>query len=372
MREKEVFLYQPDYSVHPGEYLEEVIESRKMKKREVADRLNISVKTLSQIINKKAYITPEMAIQFEHVLNISANIWNNMSSDYRLYEARVGETAKIEKNFSWIDQFPIKDLKRRKFLPDTNDKEILFKSLLSFFGVSSPKAWHKYYSTILKSVHCKKSDLYEENLPHLASWLREGEIKAQKIVTKPYSREVFMNNIKKIRELTVKPVEIFEPKLVNYCAEAGVAVVFVPECEKTHIWGLTRWLNSEKAVIMLSLRYKTNDHFWFSFFHEAGHIILHYKKQIFIEGKNRGKMRNSLVFEETANKFASNILIPPEKYELFIKNNIYNINAIIEFAKKINIHTGILIGRLEHDKKIDYGKYNKFKERYEFVDNYKE
>lgn len=371
MAEKILYPHMPDYSVHPGEYLEEVLESRGIKKREAADRLGISVKTISQLINKKAYITPDMAIQFERVLGISANIWNNMSSDYRLHEARINENTRLGKDTSWIKQFPIKDLKDRKFLPDTDNKEVLLDALLAFFGVSSTDAWENYYNKIFTSVCCKKSGAYEDNLPHLASWIREGEIKAQSIDTGNYSRVKFRENLDKIRQLTVEPVESFELKLVKLCAEAGVAVVFVPECEKTHIWGITRWINSKKAMIILSLRYKTNDHFWFSFFHEAAHILLDGKKFIFVENNSRNKKEKGKASKEEvrADEFAGNILIPQADYENFTFNTFkFEPDSIEKFAKKINIHKGIVVGRLQHDGFIKYHQYQDLKERFEFIE----
>jgi HTH-type transcriptional regulator/antitoxin HigA len=371
MIEKTLFPYKPDYSVHPGEYLEEVLESRGIKKREAADRLSISVKTISQIINKKAYITPDMAIQFERVLGISANIWNNMSSDYRLHEARRSENSRLEKDVIWIEQFPIKDLKKRGFLPDTTNKEVLFGALLSFFGVSSPVAWNTHYNKVLKSVCCKKSVVYDDNLPHLASWIREGELRAQSINTGLYSKKIFKKNLDKIRLLTVERVESFLPKLVNLCAEAGVAVVFVPECGKTHIWGITRWISAKKALIILSLRYKTNDHLWFPFFHEAGHILLHGKKFTFIENRKEAKTGKITAFkqEEQANEFASNILIPEIEYKSFVNAGFFSPHSIDRFAKKVNIHRGIVVGRLEHDGVIRYGRFQHFKEKFIFVES---
>ncbi|MES0489856.1 MAG: HigA family addiction module antitoxin [Leptospirales bacterium] len=83
-----MYAYKPDYSVHPGEYLEEVLESRGIKKTELAERLNVSEKHISQIVNAHVGLTSELSLQLEKALGISANIWNNMNADYELYAAR--------------------------------------------------------------------------------------------------------------------------------------------------------------------------------------------------------------------------------------------------------------------------------------------
>ncbi len=362
MAEKTIYTYNPDYCAHPGDYLEEVLEMRGMKKRDIAERLDITVKTISQIINRKAYITPEMSLQFERVLGISASIWNNMSSSYRLFEARIDENKELEKNVSWLKCFPIKDLQHYGLLPDFANKKDILEALLAFFGVSSPEVWDLHYKRMLKNVCCKKSEVYHDNIYHMASWMRAGELAAQKITTKPYSKDLLKKQIQIIRGLTVQKVETFENKMVKLCADAGVALVFVPEFDKTHIWGITKWIGTDKAMILMSLRYKTNDHFWFTFFHEAGHILLHGKKDIFIDSKKTDKSEQ----ETNANDFSANIMIPQNEYLEFIKMNDFSLSGIIRFANKTGIHPGIVVGRIQHEALVSYSDNNQLKVKFEF------
>ena len=136
--------------------------------------------------------------------------------------------------------------------------------------------------------------------------------------------------------------------------------MFLPELRGTHIYGATRWISSQKALIQLSLRDKSNDHLWFTFFHEAAHILLHKKKEVFIE------LRNCENEEETeANKFASDFLIPPSEYQSFVDKAIFNLLSINEFAKSINVAPGIVVGRLQYDKHILFNSpFNRLKARY--------
>jgi len=80
------YQYKPDYAVPPGEILEEILEARNIKKRDLAERCGLSAKTVSLIISGKAPITPGTAIQFERVLGVPANIWNNLEANYRLFK----------------------------------------------------------------------------------------------------------------------------------------------------------------------------------------------------------------------------------------------------------------------------------------------
>ena len=105
-----------------------------------------------------------------------------------------------------------------------------------------------------------------------------GEIQAHKIDCQSYDKNQFKKALHVIRGLTVKDPEEFIDAMVNLCADAGVAVVFVPEMKKVPWHGATQWLSASKAMILLNLRGKFEDQFWFSFFHEAGHVFKRWQK----------------------------------------------------------------------------------------------
>ncbi len=149
---------------------------------------------------------------------------------------------------------------------------------------------------------------------------------------------------------------LFRSRLADLCAAVGVAVVFVPELPKTGVSGATRWIG-DKAVIQLSLRYKSNDQLWFTFFHEAGHIILHGRKEIFIEGNEQSGEK-----EEEANAFAADKLIPDAALRRFLaKWDGRNLAEVETFADQVGIAPGIVVGRLQHDGVLrrSYGNHLK-------------
>jgi addiction module HigA family antidote len=352
--------FSPDYTVHPGEYLEEVLESRGIKKREFAERAGISSKHLSEIINKKKLVTADIALKFEKILGISAHIWMNLSTDYQLFIARGAAESLSQEQCTWLMQFPLLALKKLGFLPNVKDKRILLDSLLSFFCVPSPDMWDSYFGKIA-NVAYRKSDKFQDNNYHIAAWLRACELNAEKISTNDYSKSEFLKSLQEIRVLTTKRPEEFETAMVESCRKAGVALVFIPEFQKTHISGVTEWLTSNKAMIGMSLRYRSNDHFWFTFFHEAAHIVLHGKKEIFIDNQAASQTQK----EEEANRFARNELVPENEYKNFVKDNNFYAEKIVAFANNIGIHPGIVVGRLQYDKNISHKWHNHLKERFE-------
>ncbi|WP_319559005.1 HigA family addiction module antitoxin [Marispirochaeta sp.] len=358
--------YEPDYAVHPGEYLEEVLEAREIKKREFAERVGLSVKAVSQIINGKALYSPEAALRFERVLGINAAIWSTMAKSYELFKAREEEERRLQaaEVAAWVRRFPTADLKRLGILPDTRRADQLAEALFRFFGVSGIEAWEEYSAG--------KAALYRQSAKHPVSreavevWLTLAEREAEGIETDQFDKKRFTEALSEIRSFTLLPPEEFFPRMVELLARTGVALVVVPELKGTRISGAARWLSPGRALISLSLRYKSNDQFWFSFFHEAAHILLH-GKRIFIDQKDGSDDGEDDTKEAEANEFAGNLLIPRAEYRRFIAAGSFYEGDIRSFAEKISLHPGIVVGRLQHDGLLDYKFQNGLKEGFEYA-----
>jgi HTH-type transcriptional regulator / antitoxin HigA len=359
--------YAPDYVSPPGETLQEILEERGMSQAELAQRTGRPKKTINEIINAKTAITPETALQFERVLGISASFWNNRERRYRESLAWQEENESLQQQVTWLDQIPVKAMIKASWIRQFQDKVEQLREVLNFFSVVSPKQWEDIWEET--DVYFRKSQAFESNFSHLTAWLRQGEIEAAKIPCMTYDASKFKKALENIRKLTVEPPEIFQPEVTRLCAAAGVAVVFVPQLPKTRTCGATRWLNPEKALIQLSLRYKTNDHLWFGFFHEAGHILLHGKRDVFLEGKGIQATEEQQK-EAEANKFAEDILIAPADFQRFLDSGQQRSRAGIEkFALEIGIAPGIVVGRLQHNGILLKSHCNDLKVRFEWAKN---
>ncbi len=350
--------YRQDYASSPGEILEETLDGRGIQKKDFADRCGLSAKHIHQIIGGEASVTPGTAILFERVLGIDSQIWNNLEANYRSFKARETAKQEAESLFKWSKKFPVKELVNRGFIEQPKNKSHAVEYLLSFFGVASIEAWNSKYGSM--AVSYRHSPSFDSEKEHLATWLRIGELLAQRINTKPYDRLRFKQVLSEIRSLTGRDPGEFEPKIKELCRQAGVAIIFVREFSKTHVSAATRWLGQEKALIQLSLRYKTNDHFWFSLFHEGAHILLHGKKSVFIDNSS-----DKSEAEVQADNFAANILIPPQRYRQFTGGGVFNGGSISSFAESIGISPGIVVGRLQYDKKMGFDQFNHLKVRFE-------
>lgn len=362
MIETKLYKYEPDYVVTPGEILEENLETRNIKKNDLAQRCGVSAKTISQIINGTAPISPETAICFQRVLGVSANIWTNLEANYRLSLAKKNELQELAKSIAWAPKFPIKQLIERGFIENKTNKVEVVGQLLNFFGVGSVTAWEEKYEFMQVSFRCSPS--FKSSRESVASWLRIGELCANKVECKPYNKTLFSKALSTIQTMTTEDPDVFEPKMRRLCAEAGVALVFVSELPGTHLSGATMWLNKDKALLMLSLRHKRDDHFWFCFFHEAGHILLGKKKSIFLDEMNSFKDTE----EDMANEFASNILISPDLYRDFVAQKDFTPVAIGNFTRQLGIAPGIVVGRLQHDREIHWRTLNELTRKFELIE----
>lgn len=355
--------YTPDYVSPPGETLEEVLEEHKMSQAELAKRMGRPRKTISEIINGKAAITPDTALQLERVLGIPASFWNNRERHYREHLARQEEQERLSKQVEWLDRMPVKEMIKRQWVRFYKDPVEQLREMLNFFGIASPEQWQTALGGA--DVYFLKSYAFESDPHAVAAWLRRGAIEADQINCAAYNANKFKETLQQVRALTIEPTEIFKLEMVRLCAEAGVAVVFLPELPKTRTCGATQWLNSDRALIQLSLRYKTDDHFWFAFFHEAGHILRHGKRGVFIEFKDKEKNKEEL----EADAFAADILIPSAEFKQFLASGQYRSKAgIQQFAAEIGIAPGIVVGRLQHEGKLPHNYFYELRRKLKWVE----
>jgi len=350
--------YRPDYAVPPGHTLKETLEALGMDQRDLATRTGLSPKHVNQMIQGVAPITQETALLLDRVTAVPARMWNNLEMNYRHRLAQQDELRDLGQEINWLKKFPVRELIQRGHIQKGLDKVQTLRDVLKFFGVASVAAWEEVWMS--PRVAYRKSKAFQGKPEAMATWLRFGEIEAQAITCLPYTPKMFKSALKEIRKLTDQDPQNFCQEMKDLCAQAGVAVVFVKEIQGAPVSGASRWLTPRKAMIQLSLRHRSDDHFWFSFFHEAGHILLDGKKEVFIDVNHDDDSR-----EESANRFAANMLIPVEKNKVL--QTLTDIKSIRRFAREIGIAPGVVVGRLQHEGILKYHQANTLKQRYQWA-----
>ncbi len=242
---------------------------------------------------------------------------------------------------------PTKELVERGHLEANKDKVVMLRETLSFYGVSSVQAWSDVWAS--PAVAARRSPCFESRPGDASAWIRQGELQAHEIECGRFDKKKFKQSLKEIHSLTREQPEVFAPEMQRLCAESGVAVVFVREMKKVPWSGATKWLTPRKAMILLSLRGKGEDKFWFSFFHEAGHVINDKKKDLLINDGSCDDPR-----EVKADQFASDILIP-EHHNTAIRL-IRSKAEVVNMAEELSVSVGIVAGRYQ----FLTGKWNFF------------
>jgi Zn-dependent peptidase ImmA (M78 family)/plasmid maintenance system antidote protein VapI len=358
------FRYEPDYAVAPGDSLRDTLGERGMTQADLAARTGLSLKHINQIAQGLAPITAETSLLFEKTTNVPARTWNSLESLYRERLARQDNREDLARDVEWLEHLPLKELIRRGRVTAGADKTKQVEEVCRFFGVADRERWQKLWLTPLVSF--RQSTAFAADSGSVAAWLRLGELEASLIDTAPFDARAFKDALAEIRALTIKDPRRALKQLTAICARAGVAVVFLTDIGKTRASGAARWLTPTKALILLSDRYKSDDHFWFSFFHEAGHLLLHSKKETFISKDEKQAKKAALdqQEEQEANAFARNQLIP-RRYESQLPL-LHTDADVEEFADELGVAPGIVVGRLHNDGYWDWSKGNRLRETIDF------
>lgn len=357
-----VHTFRPTYAVPPGETIAGLLDEHEMTQTELATRLGVTLKHVNQVVNGGASISAELALGLEKVFRVPASFWLNRESLYRADLARQVESSELESHVGWAKSFPLKDLKKAGFLSSQAAGVEAVRELLSFLGVARPTLWES------RAVAYRKSQHYKSNQAALDAWLRVGELRASEIECQPFDPDRFVAALHKARGLTREVPAVWQPRVTKRLADAGVAFVIVDTFEGARAHGATRWLTPSKALIQLSLRYHWEDVFWFSFFHEAAHILLHRKKGVFVDGLKLAEgvaTEDDKRLEDEANRFAARFLIPKE-FEQRLRQ--LRPSDIATFADELGITPAIVVGRLQHEGLIHFSESKKWKRQLHFVE----
>ena len=346
-----------DMPIPPGEILEEELEARGMTQKELATRLGRPAQTVNEIIKGKKAITPETAIGLNKVLGIGAHFWTSLETDYRMALAMNRDREALAENEKWLAEYPIWDMIKFDWIKAGRDKASRLKALMNFLGVAvvEPTACQEAVGFRITEAARQKV-----SLGALTVWLRKGQLDAQEVSTAEYNEKVFRRTLSRIRQITEKEPRKFIPEMKRLCAEAGVALCFVKELPKSGANGATRWLTDSKAMIQMSFRHKWADIFWFTFFHEACHLLKHHtQRRILIDGLNADPDMAEL--EDEADRFASDFLIPPEKWARFCDEGCFLTESVRDFAQSVGMAPFIVVGRLQKEKLIPYRQLSTLK-----------
>jgi len=350
--------FAPDWFSPPGSTVEMLMARQNVSSRELARRMNADSAFVLRIISGTEPIEVGVAKCLAAVLGGTPSFWTARQSKFEAALDRTASKLSPESARTWLRTLPLKDMKDAGWIA-CHSKSNLLQAALAYFSVTTPDEWRDRYAAHATTFSYRTSEAFESKLGALAAWLRQGELQASGVSCGTWNPTKFKEALRVIRGLTrLKEPARFIGRLRSLCAAAGVAVVFLKAPTGCRASGATRFITPDKAMIILSFRHLSDDHFWFSFYHEAGHLLLHSSRETFVDGEAAEVTKK----EREANAFAACSLIPMSEHERML--SLRGMNAVVRFAVSLGVAPGVVVGQLQHHDVIGPGQLNGLKRRY--------
>ncbi|MDA3886972.1 MAG: ImmA/IrrE family metallo-endopeptidase [Candidatus Delongbacteria bacterium] len=346
--------------VAPGITIIEQLDTWGISRKEFALRMDYSEKHMIDILKGKSEITVEIANRLESVLGIPADFWLGLEQNYRLSLKKKEEEDKLEEEEEVLGKISYKDFANQGWVQATRKKIEQIRNLKLFFGVAKLSKIQ-----LIENVAFRISSKCESSSYAIAAWLRKGQIDAREKIDYPEfdKYKILTEVIPEIKRSVINETDIFRINklLSGILKKAGIYFTITTNISKASINGAVTWIN-KRPLIQMSLKGKYADIFWFTLFHELGHVYYeHSKKEVILDLSNEST--GSEVIEKQADIFAVKFLYPKE-FSLLANKSEISKSDIVEFAKKHGLPVGIIVGRLMHDKVLDWGQYSELRVKF--------
>lgn len=333
-------------AVPPGETIKELLDMRGITQKEFSIRMNLSEKHVSRLLNGDVILTYDVAERLELVLGVDAGFWNRMEAVYREDLQKIENENKTNRDLETSKNFPYSEMAKYKWVPSTTNKLERLNNLRKFFGVTD--------LSILKNpqitqVAFRKLGMSEKSDYATLAWIQRAKNISLNMDVEKFNRRRLEQIIREAKYMSQMDYEAWIGELRLDLRDAGVALVELPNLKGSYLQGAT-FKNGNKYVIALSDRGKSEEKFWFTLYHELGHIIYGH-----VEKKN-GTTTND---EKLVDEWASENLLSTDKIKKYINENEITEKTIKALAKKECISPGIVVERLQF---LGYVKHNRFNE----------
>ena len=298
--------YNDTIAFHPGYYIKEIIDESGLTQEDFAKRLDTTPKNLSLLIRGEQSLSIDIAMKLSRMIGTSVNYWLNLQNAYDALIAEFKSEEELDKERIIFEYLDYKYFRDNYGLPDLSGKT-------------------------------------DEQIKAIRKFLNVATNKSLKTEAPKFNKKKFQDAVKYALTLT-RNHEEFYTLIRKAFMEAGVIFVILPNIEGSKTNGATKKIG-DNIMLMVNDRKLNADSFWFTLFHEIGHIINGDYGISF--DKETGQQ------EEAADIFADDNLIPREQYIEFVQQACFDLQSIREFADSINRDPGIVLGRLQNDKKVD-------------------
>ena len=350
----------PLWASPPGETIQDVLQERSISLDKFGEMTGLPHLAVQKLMSGATPISLELAERLSEAVGASPEFWITRDCQYR------DDLDRVEID-SWIRDLPTRHMEDHGWIKCDTDWASRATACFQFFGVEDVSSWQAHYEEMTSIVRFRISGNVPVESGAVAAWLRQGEIEALDCDTSTWNPQVFRDHLDEVRRLTRKRnPRLFVPELSRLCAHAGVALVVLRAPRGCPVSGVSRFVTPDRAAIVLSGRYLRDDHFWFTFFHEAGHLLLHDPEVIYMDDLDRSKGRDISHHEREADDFAMRVLLPLEFRKILPDRRILR-RDIVRLALEARVAPGIVVGQLQHAGILGFQNLNMLKRRYRWV-----
>jgi Zn-dependent peptidase ImmA (M78 family)/plasmid maintenance system antidote protein VapI len=356
----EIDSFEPDWFSPPGQAVAESLRRSGKPLHDFMWEMDFDEDQAQRLFDGRLEVTDALAHRLETTLGVSATFWSMREAQYRRDMVRIAESVPVQAAKEWLRDLPLKDMTDFGWIERRPDQTGRVAECLRYFDIPSVQSFEHRVDAVLTDAKLRTSQSLKSKPAALMTWLRKGEIEAEGIACKEWNPTRLEEATPELRKLTlIREPQKFLPQLRKICSDCGVALVIARAPSGCRASGATKFLSDDKALLLLSFRHLTDDHFWFSFFHECGHLLLHGKDKVFIEGEPH----DTEAHEQEADEFAERTLVPDPWHRLLSKLPP-NKNEVIRFAVRAGVSPGIIVGQLQHRKRISHNYLNYLKRRF--------
>lgn len=351
---------------HPGCYLKELIDDMEITQDEFAKRVGTSPKHLSNVLAGSASLSENLAMKLSIMLGTSAGLWLNLQAKYEEKCIEIEEEKKLEEEKEYAKMIQYKYFAALGVVPEERRVTEKIKNLCKYFKISSLSLLSQEHFLVDFRNNIENPNI--KNRVNSNAWLQTAINIGKEIDVAPYDKKKLESKIPEIRTMTIKDPQVFYPRLNEIFKSCGVAFVTLPHLPSSGIHGAVKWYNDQKVLLAISDRLKSSDIFWFSLFHEIKHVLQRRKTMTIVTEDSMSQTGNLIrKLEAEADEFARETLIPRGKYLEYVQSRIFTEQSIKRFAEMIDVHPGIVLGRLQKDKYVHYSKFNYLKTKYTII-----
>lgn len=356
--------FEPDWFSRPGDTVSALMSRRGLSATQLAERLGCDRLKVRDILTGMAPIDEGLADGLAEVVGGTPSFWRKRQATYERSLSRAADSVPVEMANNWLRQISLSSMASSGWIERPPGRPQALRSCLAYFGVTGPEEWRRRYAEVSADFAFRTSASFESSLGPLSAWLRQAEIEASMMSCAKWDRDVLEANLGRLCKLALlREPSKFLPRLQSICAEAGVAVVILRAPQGCRASGATRFVSLDRAMVVLSFRHLSEDHLWFTFFHEVGHLLLHGRSATFVDVEASATDQR----EREANAFAATTLIPAAR-----QGEMATLGArsqrVLRFAASVGISPGIVVGQMQHQGLLGQASLNFLKRRYTWED----